>query len=225
MELSVLKGAASTLKRFQPSVFAECLSLHNGWQTVSLMRDNGFEAFLHNEPAFNPDNFRRNLTDFFRGARETNIVFVPQGRLPAFERRCTHFENLIPLRTLDDLALGMLKKPQYKYEALAPTTAAKILGIDFFANEPELRELETSLRDKTARVDSLQCQIRQIQGSTTGRAAARYQAAIGGLPQSVTPRLHHYYPVLAGIKVIRDEGWKSFFRKAWNRFAGTPAGK
>jgi len=55
VELNVLKGSAKTLKRSRPLVFAECLSLHSGWQIVLFMRDNGFEAFLHNERSFNTE--------------------------------------------------------------------------------------------------------------------------------------------------------------------------
>jgi FkbM family methyltransferase len=229
MELNVLKGATKTLRRFHPLVFAECLSLHNGWQIVSFMRDNGFEAFLHNERAFNPDNFKKNASNFFFGdARETNIVFVPKKRLSAFRKRCKYFENLIPLKTLDDLALGMLKKPQYKYEALAPTSAAKILGVDFFTNEEELRiletilreriayiaKLETSLYEKISQIQRLELQIQQIQRSIPMQLANRYQRIVEKLLRRGTRRRYYYELGLSGIRAILNEGLKSF----WNKF-------
>ena len=318
MELNVLKGSAKTLRRLHPLVFAECLSLHNGWQTVSFMRDNGFEAFLHNERAFNPDNFKRNASNFFGDARETNIVFVPTNQLSDFRERCKYFESLIPLKTLDDLALGMLKKPQYKYEALAQTRAAQILGIDFLANELELKQLadtasrletslqekvaqiaeletsiqakdaliaelkpslqekvsgvakletslqekvshiaeleaslqekvsdvanleaslqekisdiadleisfqekdahianlEASLQEKVSQISSLEAQIQQIQRGIVMQLVNRYQRAVEKLLRPHTRRRHYYELVLSGIRVILNEGWKSFFRK------------
>jgi FkbM family methyltransferase len=210
MELNVLKGSAKTLRRFRPLVFAECLSLNNGWQIVLFMRDNGFEAFLHNERSFNPDNFKKNAINFFGDARETNIVFVPTNRLSAFRERCKYFENLIPLKTLDDLALGMLKKPQYKYEALAPTSAAQILGIDFLANEPELRQLETSLQELEY----------QMQHSIPMQLVNRYQRVIEKLLRRGTRRRRYYELVLSGIRVVLNEGWRSFwyeFRKRYRQ--------
>ena len=231
MELNVLKGSAKTLRRFRPLVFAECLSLHNGWQIVLFMRDNGFEAFLHNERAFNPDNFKKNASNFLGDARETNIVFVPTNRLSAFRERCKYFENLIPLKTLDDLALGMLKKPQYKYEALAPTSAAKILGIDFFTNEPELRQLEASLQEKVSQIHSLEYQIhsleyqihsleyqmQQIQRSIPMQLVNRYQRVVERLLRSGTRRRRYYELGLTGIWVILNEGWRSFFRNMYRK--------
>ena len=224
MELNVLKGSAKTLRRFHPLVFAECLSLHNGWQIVLFMRDNGFEPFLHNELSYNPDNFRKNTNNFPGAARETNIVFVPANRISAFQERCKHFESLIPLRTLDDLALGMLKKPQYKYQVLAPTTAAKILGIDFLVNEPELRQLadtasrvptlEASLREKIIQIQSLESQIhslefqiQQFQQSITIQLVNRYGRIVEKLLRSGTRRRHYYELMLNRIRVILNKGW------------------
>ena len=227
MELDVLKGAIQTLKRFHPLVFAECLSLDNGWQIVLFMRDNGFDAFLHNERAFNPDNFKKNANNFFGDACETNIMFVPTKRLSDFKKRCNLFENLIPLKTLDDLALGMLKKPQYKYEALALTKAAQILGVDFLANEPELRQLEASLQEKAAQIHSLESQIhnleyqihsresqiQQIQQSIPMQIVNRYQRVIERLLRRGSRRRYYYELGLTGIRVILNEGWRSFWHK------------
>ena len=216
MELNVLKGSAKTLRRFRPLVFAECLSLHNGWQIVLFMRDNGFEAFLHNELSYNPDNFRKNTNNFPGAARETNIVFVPANRISAFQKRCKHFGSLIPLRTLDDLALGMLKKPQYKYEVLAPTTAAKILGIDFLVNEPELRQLadtasrvpllEASLREKVIQIQSLESQVQQFQQSITMQLVNRYGRIVEKLLRSGTRRRHYYERMLNRIRIFLNKG-------------------
>lgn len=238
MELNVLKGSAKTLRRLRPLVFAECLSLHNGWQIVLFMKKKGFEAFLHNERSFNPDNFRKNASNFFGDARETNIVFVPADRLSAFRERCKYFENLIPLKTLDDLALGMLKKPQYK-EELALTKAAQILGIDFFASEQELRQLETSLqekvahiaeletrlaklepslREKVAQMTNLEVQIREIQRSIPMQLASRHRRMVEKVLRSSTRRRYYYELVLSGVRVILNEGWRSFWHKVKKRY-------
>jgi len=144
MELRVLKGAAETLQRCQPMVLAECVSLHNGWQIVTWMKERGYHALLHNELSYNPDNFRKNSYNFLGEAREANIIFVPEDRMPAFEKHCRQFKKLIPIPTLDDFALGLLRKPQYKYEVLAHTKACQLLGIDFIV-EGEVNQLQNEL--------------------------------------------------------------------------------
>ncbi|MFC1955010.1 FkbM family methyltransferase [Chloroflexota bacterium] len=167
MEYNVLKGSIETLRHCRPLVFAECLSLNSGWQTILLMRGEEFEAFLHNELAYNPDNFRRNTNNIFTDARETNIIFVPKEKLTAFRQGCEHFQNLITLNTLDDLALGLLKKPQYKYEVLAQTKAAQVLGFDFFANEPEMKYLN----DRSNRVQRLEEKVMNLNTTLKERDA------------------------------------------------------
>lgn len=165
MELSVLKGAADTLLRFHPMVFAECISLHNGWQIVIWMKEMGYHAFLHNELCYNPDNFRRNSYNFLGEAREANIIFVPEDRVSAFEKDCRQFERLIPIPTLDDLALGLLRKPQYKYEVLANTEACQLVGIDFVGAD-EVNRLENELNQQRMQLENY---IRAINASWSWR--------------------------------------------------------
>ena len=51
----------------------------------------------------------------------------------------------------------------------------------------------------------------------------RYQRLVEKLLRTGTRR-HDYYELgLSGIRVILNEGWKSFFRKAWERLAHRPA--
>ena len=238
MELNVLRGAEQTLSRCRPLVFAECRSLENGWQTILLMLDKGYEALLHNERAFNPGNFRRNPSNFFEDASETNILFVPEDRRRGLEERYKDAGHLIPVNTLDGLALAMLKKPQYKYETLALTTAAGTVGVDFFANEPELRELanrasrveqledtlderaarvgqlETDLQNTTAQVHSLEYELYRIRHSIPLQCVDHYQRLVDRLLAQGTGRRYRYELALTGVRIILNEGWRSF----WSRF-------
>lgn len=140
-ELKVLQGAVETIRRFRPIIYTECLSIHNGWQLYEFMKQEGFHFFLHNELCFNPRNFRNSKKNFLVDARESNLVFVPEEKLSSFNEQYSDYKDLVTIGTLDDLALGLLKKPQYKYEVLANTRTADVLGNDFWANEPEMRRL------------------------------------------------------------------------------------
>jgi FkbM family methyltransferase len=148
MEPHILKGASHLLREARPFVYAECNSLEHGWPSLKQMKDMGYRAFLHVPLSYNPGNFRESEIDFLPGAREAALAFVPQERTEAFRETCSSFFELIPIETLDDLALGMLKKPQYKHEVLQKTSTFAVIGNSFWANEPELAERASSMKAK-----------------------------------------------------------------------------
>ena len=159
MEHQALRGAVQTLRRCHPFVYAECLSVHHGWELVSFMSREGYEAHLHNAASYNPGNFREEVSNFFGVARETNILFTPSEVASRAREVHEWYGSLIPIRTADDLTLGLLKKPQYKYEILQYTDAAQTLGNEFWANEPEKR-LADEIRTES---ESLQEDLAEIQ--------------------------------------------------------------
>jgi len=85
MELQVLTGARATLSRFRPLVSIECWSVEAGWPNMCLMRDLGYRTFACSFPGFNPSNYRLNPDDWFHGAGEPALLFVPEGRVAAAE--------------------------------------------------------------------------------------------------------------------------------------------
>lgn len=141
MELDVLKGAAKLLKKTKPIILAECLSIQDGWPVVQFTSKLGYKAFLHNSLGYNPSNFKNNLKNLFGDGRETNILFVPEQKLAFFQNHCQQINYLIPLSSIDDLALGLMKKPQYKQDVLAKTDASKVLGTNFIVTESELKNI------------------------------------------------------------------------------------
>ena len=170
MELPVLEGARRTLARLRPIIFAECNSLQYGWPLVEFCKQTSYRSFLLNTPAYNSDNFRHNPTNFLGPGREASLLLVPHERLNVV---CDQLEDsyrlLVPIETIDDLALGLLKKPQYKQEILSTRKAARILGTTFWANEPELRDLheairagENALSKKVAELDAVQLHETQM---------------------------------------------------------------
>src|SRR5262249_16029775 len=149
MEINVLRGARQTLRAKRPVVFAECNSLHYGWPVVGFMKEEGYCTYLLNVPAYNTNNFRQIVDNFLTDGREAGLIFIPVEQLFGVQDKLSQLQRLaplIPVVTLDDLALGLIKKPQYKYEVMSKSEAAKVLGIEFWANETEVRQFRSDAK-------------------------------------------------------------------------------
>jgi len=75
----------------------------------------------------------------------------------------------------------------------------------------QISSLETSLQEKGAQIHSLEFQRQQIQHSIPMQLVSRYQRIVERLLRSGTRRCYYYELGLTGIRVILNEGWKSFF--------------
>ena len=117
------------------------------------MRELGYETLFLFFNAFNPDNYRRSTNNFFGSAREAGLLFMPAGSMKPAEGARAH-SAIVPVESLDDLALCILRKPQYKWEVLAHTAAANTLGTGFFANEIELAILQAKSQQQIARLNA-----------------------------------------------------------------------
>jgi hypothetical protein len=89
----------------------------------------------------------------------------------------------------------------------------------------QISSLETSLQNKVAQVHRLESQIQQIQRSIPMQLVNRYQRIIDRLLRPGTRRRRPYELGLSGIRVMLNEGWHSFFKKAWNKLVHRPATK
>jgi FkbM family methyltransferase len=138
METDVLGGGISTLNSLRPIIAAECFSVEAGWKMIEFMRKMEYHPFFHFSPAFNPDNFNASKKDLFGGMRDSALIMVPKEKYETFLAENYDNKDLIEIENQDDLVLGLLKQPYYKYETLANTAASKIIGTSFFAVEPEL---------------------------------------------------------------------------------------
>ena len=153
MELNVLRGARQTLRAKRPVVFAECNSLHYGWPVVQLMKEEGYGTYLLIVPAYNTNNFSQVVDNFFADGGEAGLIFIPVERLSGVQDQLDQLHRLpplIPVTTLDDLALALIKKPQYKYEVMSKTEAARVLGIEFWANETEVQQFRSDAKASQA---------------------------------------------------------------------------
>src|SRR6516162_3657426 len=148
LESNVLAGAAEVLRNSRPIVFAECSSLQYGWPVVQIAQDLKYHTYILNVPAYNPNNFRGSRQNFFGASREAGFVLLPEERLAAAQkhRKFLDCEYLIPIQCIDDLALALLKKPQYKYDVLVKSAAAAVVGSEFWANEAEVEQFRDVIR-------------------------------------------------------------------------------
>jgi chromosome segregation ATPase len=87
--------------------------------------------------------------------------------------------------------------------------------------DAHIAELEVSLQEKASQIHSLESQIHSlesqiqwIQRSIPMQLVSRYQIIVEKLLRSGTHRRRYYELVLTGIRVILNEGWKSFVREA-----------
>ena len=159
MESQVLSGAKATIERFRPVVYAECNSGDDGWPVVLLMRSFGYVVYLYSELAYNPDNFKGNSVNIFGEARELALVCVPPRLDATFFNKQIESDSLILIETLDDLVLGLIKKPQYKSEVLALTHGFSRWGNEFWKNEPELAASNLRYIELMTTVDECNCLV------------------------------------------------------------------
>jgi hypothetical protein len=146
MEDWVLKGAASTIRRCHPVIYAECNSLGDGLRALAVLKEMQYRVRAHVVRAYNVDNFRGDAENFLGEACEVALVGTPQvpdrdPLLGYFIRSC---ELLLDIETPDDLALALFNKPQYEQEVLRIGAAALSGGAKCL---DEIRVLRSAMVD------------------------------------------------------------------------------
>mgnify|MGYP000109061086 CR=1 FL=1 len=194
MEGAVLSGARQFIHAHRPIVVCECLSLQNGTELLGLMNELRYEGFIHLVSAFNSQNFKGNAIDIFDGGMETNLVFVPVETAGAFQLLIPEDSGFFHFSTIDELALALLKKPQYK-AMLTQTNAASHLGEKFWIDESEV----TALQDQVHRLES-QMQALHGQNQELRQQLVNLQAE----DQQKDRLIHHLQP-LEGVNQSLQE--------------------
>jgi FkbM family methyltransferase len=124
MEDQVLSGAKHLLSSCAPLVYAECNTVDAGSRVAARLRESGYGVWMHLADAFNPHNWRGNPANIFGPSREAALVGVPARLHDCCQAlRTGEHETFFEVRTLDDLAGGLLLKPQYPREVLHGTSA------------------------------------------------------------------------------------------------------
>lgn len=94
MEHEVLKGAAETVNRLKPVIFAECLpdDTHNADEMKKFFQANGYKAWLIISPLYSPNNVRRCAKDIFPNQADFNVLALPhECPTPDFVSGCEVF--------------------------------------------------------------------------------------------------------------------------------------
>lgn len=88
------------------------------------------------------------------------------------------------------------------------------LKADLESKGAQINKLEANLQEKASHVANLEAQTKQIQRGIVVQLVNRYERIVEKLLRAGSRRRHYYELVLSGIRVILNEGWESFFRKA-----------
>jgi len=89
MELDVLRGAVSFIRRLRPILYVENDREENAPQLIRFIESLGYELFWHRPPLYNPDNFFENPQNVFGAILSHNMLCLPRGSdvaPPALER-------------------------------------------------------------------------------------------------------------------------------------------
>jgi FkbM family methyltransferase len=121
MELDVLEGAAVTIARSRPFIYAEVNTVAKALALLGWSRENNYDCLGCSHLAFNPGNFALNSNNIYGNGRECALLLIASENL-----QCQKIQDLIeggfakPVANADDLAHLLLTKPQYVAESAWP---------------------------------------------------------------------------------------------------------
>jgi FkbM family methyltransferase len=189
MESAIIAGGDRLLRQEKPIIYAECNSIESGVNTLSILRTIGYQVYMHVVESYNKNNYNANGENIFGNCKEAALVGVPTEKLLLIEQYQTReYEKLFRVDAVDDLALGMLFKPQYEAEVLNLTNASKVGVVNapreaaWAQRQSEIANLQIELQQKASereqsRVEMMQRQaeIIRLQTELLQRAPERDQ--------------------------------------------------
>jgi FkbM family methyltransferase len=92
------------------------------------------------------------------------------------------------------------------------------VSVCFFCHSTQCEAAERSLQEQVARIHGLESQIQQTQRSIPMQLMNRYQRIIEKLLRRGTRCRRYYELVLTAIRIILNEGWKSFMIQFRQRY-------
>ena len=120
MEYDVVVGGIRAIRQHAPVIFLEANSLQAAGRIIDLAHGMDYVVFGHVSRAFNPENFNRSTTNMFGEARECGLLLIHRNHLGTWQETLSTLQ-LHTIKTIDDLALLLLHKPQYIHEVLGGT--------------------------------------------------------------------------------------------------------
>ena len=90
----------------------------------------------------------------------------------------------------------------------------KIRNSQIREKDSQIQEKDSQIQEKDSQIHNLEFQLQETQQSILMQLASRYHKIMEKLLPSDTRRRHYYELGLTSIRIILNEGWRSFFRKA-----------
>ena len=178
MEYDVVVGGIRAIRQHAPVIFLEANSLQAAGRIIDLAHGMDYVVFGHVSRAFNPENFNRSTTNMFGEARECGLLLIHRNHLGTWQETLSTLQ-LHTIKTIDDLALLLLHKPQYIHEVLGGT---KVLD--------NIASLNQAVAERDGQIASL------------NQAVAERDGQIASLNQAVTER------EAAFMSIINSRSWR-----------------
>ena len=147
------------------------------------------------------------------------LVDVSDILIKDYHKQITELSNTLQAKDSQLTELGnTLQAKDSQITELGNTLQAKDsqiteLGSTLQAKDSQITELGSTIQAKDSQINHLQIQIQQIQRGIVMQLLSKYQRVVEKLLRSSTRRRYYYELGLTGIRVILNEGWRSFFRK------------
>ena len=90
MEVDVLRGAATLIRRHKPAIYAENDRPEKSPELIGLIRSHGYRLFWHRPPLYSPDNFAGSPVNLFE-------------RIASFNTLCVHASANVQVRGAQEI--------------------------------------------------------------------------------------------------------------------------
>ena len=205
MEYDVVVGGIRAIRQHAPVIFLEANSLQAAGRIIDLAHGMDYVVFGHVSRAFNPENFNRSTTNMFGEARECGLLLIHRNHLGTWQETLSTLQ-LHTIKTIDDLALLLLHKPQYIHEVLGGT---KVLDNIASLNQAvaerngQIASLSQAVTERDGQIASLSQAVTERDGqiASLSQAVSERDGQIASLSQAVTER------EAAFMSIINSRSW------------------
>ena len=192
MEYDVVVGGIRAIRQHAPVIFLEANSLQAAGRIIDLAHGMDYVVFGHVSRAFNPENFNRSTTNMFGEARECGLLLIHRNHLGTWQETLSTLQ-LHTIKTIDDLELLLLHKPQYIHEVLGGT---KVLD--------NIASLNQAVAERNGQIASYSQAVTERDGqiASLSQAVTERDGQIASLSQAVTER------EAAFMSIINSRSWR-----------------
>jgi FkbM family methyltransferase len=206
MEYDVVVGGIRAIRQHAPVIFLEANSLQAAGRIIDLAHGMDYVVFGHVSRAFNPENFNRSTTNMFGEARECGLLLIHRNHLGTWQETLSTLQ-LHTIKTIDDLALLLLHKPQYIHEVLGGT---KVLDNIASLNQAvaerngQIASYSQAVTERDGQIASLSQAVTERDGqiASLSQAVTERDGQIASLSQAVTER------EAAFMSIINSRSWR-----------------